>query len=109
MNITIINGGSGASNIINALIKEKKYKIISIINTFDDGKSTGRIRKFLDIPGPSDMRKVHSLFLNKSKLNFKIYKKFYNFRLNNLSRKNILSQIKNFFEGKDKIVFLQVF
>lgn len=105
MNITIINGGSGASNIINSLIKEKKYKIISIINTFDDGKSTGRIRKFLDIPGPSDMRKVHSLFLNKSNLNYKIYKKFYNFRLNNLSRKNILLQIKNFFEGNDSKLF----
>ena len=46
MNLTIINGGRGASTILPAFIKNKKLNITSIVNAYDDGKSTGAIRYF---------------------------------------------------------------
>ena len=51
MKITIFNGGRGASSIINNLLSKKDIEITSIVNAYDDGKSTGEIRKYfmLDI------------------------------------------------------------
>ena len=105
MKVTIINGGSGAKNIIIALIKNNKYKITSIINTFDDGKSTGIIRKFFDMPGPSDIRKVHYLFLNNKNKNYKTYQKLYKYRFKNLDRRVILIKLKKFVNGEDQNLF----
>ena len=64
MKIVLINGGRGASNIINYLIKNSSYEINSIVNAYDDGKSTGVIRDFFKILGPSDIRKVQSILLD---------------------------------------------
>ena len=61
MKIVLINGGRGATSFINYLSKNKKYSISSIVNAYDDGKSTGTIRDFFNILGPSDIRKVQSL------------------------------------------------
>lgn len=105
MKITIINGGSGAKNIIKALIKIKKIHITSIINTFDDGKSTGLIRKFFKMPGPSDIRKVHSLFLNEQDENIKQYKDLYSIRLNHINRKNVFFEMNKYIEKKSEILF----
>ena len=44
------------------ILKIKKYNIYSIVNAYDDGKSTGTIRNFFKILGPSDIRKVQSYF-----------------------------------------------
>ena len=45
MNITLFNGGRGASTIIKSLKKYKNLKISSVVNAYDDGKSTGEIRE----------------------------------------------------------------
>ena len=37
--------------------------ITSVVNAYDDGKSTGEIRKFFGMLGPSDIRKVQELML----------------------------------------------
>ena len=66
MYISIFNGGRGASTIIKELIKYKDIKISSIVNTLDDGKSTGQIREIFNMFGPSDIRKVQSLYVTKS-------------------------------------------
>lgn len=59
MNITIITGGSGSSEIQNVLNKYNPcIKLNLIINGYDDGKSTGQIRKvFPNTLGISDFRK----------------------------------------------------
>lgn len=105
MKITIINGGSGAKNIINAFIKIKKFHITSIINTFDDGKSTGLIREFFNMPGPSDIRKVHSLFLNEEDENIKQYKDLYSIRLNHINRKTVFVEMNEYIEKKSNSLF----
>ena len=37
-----------------------------LVNAYDDGKSTGKIRHFFGMLGPSDIRKVRELMLPKS-------------------------------------------
>ena len=73
MNIVLINGGRGATSLINYLTKSKKNNIYSVVNAYDDGKSTGTIREFFNILGPSDIRKVQSLFLDKDNKHYKVF------------------------------------
>ena len=58
INVVVINGGRGASVLIPELLKVPGVNLSSIVNAYDDGKSTGEIRKFFDMLGPSDIRKV---------------------------------------------------
>ena len=99
MKIVLINGGRGATSFINYLSKNKKYSISSIVNAYDDGKSTGTIRDFFNILGPSDIRKVQSLFLDKKNKDYKINKNFFEFRfdskITNLEAKNEINKMLN--------------
>ena len=65
LNIVILNGGRGAESLIPEILKIKNIKLTSLVNAFDDGKSTGEIRFFFDMLGPSDIRKVQRLLLPK--------------------------------------------
>jgi 2-phospho-L-lactate transferase/gluconeogenesis factor (CofD/UPF0052 family) len=47
LNIVIINGSSGASATIPALLGRKGLHVTSVVNAYDDGKSTSQIRLFL--------------------------------------------------------------
>ncbi len=100
MNIVLINGGRGASSIIKYLAKNNSYKINSIVNAYDDGKSTGAIRDFFKVLGPSDIRKVQSILLDKKNINYKVFKKFFDFRfdsnISNFEAKNQICKILNF-------------
>ncbi len=97
MNITLFNGGRGASTIIKSLKKYKNIKISSVVNAYDDGKSTGEIRFFFDMLGPSDLRKVQSIFLNENDKYFKSNLNLFNYRLpkkiSNLNAKNLLKKL----------------
>ena len=81
MKITIFNGGRGASSIIDNLLSKKDIEITSIVNAYDDGKSTGEIRKYFNMLGPSDLRKVQSLFLDKEDPKYINNLNFFNYRL----------------------------
>src|SRR6056300_1396010 len=65
LNFVVINGGRGAGTLIPALLEFPGSNVTSIVNAYDDGKSTGEIRKFFDMLGPSDIRKVQELMLPK--------------------------------------------
>ena len=59
INVVLFSGGRGASNIINFLSKHELYSLSIIVNGYDDGLSTGEIRKiYKGILGPSDFRKT---------------------------------------------------
>lgn len=62
-NIVIINGGRGAAALIPSLLCQQGLNVTSVVNAYDDGKSTGEIRRFFGMLGPSDIRKVQELFL----------------------------------------------
>lgn len=63
LNVVIINGGRGAAAIIPALLARQGLHVTSVVNAYDDGKSTGEIRRFFGMLGPSDIRKVQELML----------------------------------------------
>jgi 2-phospho-L-lactate transferase/gluconeogenesis factor (CofD/UPF0052 family) len=55
--IVLFSGGSGTATISKALVESGDYVTI-VVNCYDDGKSTGRIRRAVPgMLGPSDVRK----------------------------------------------------
>jgi 2-phospho-L-lactate transferase/gluconeogenesis factor (CofD/UPF0052 family) len=63
LNVVVLNGGRGAATLIPALLACQGLHVTSVINAYDDGKSTGDIRRFFGMLGPSDIRKVQELML----------------------------------------------
>lgn len=66
LNVVVINGGRGAASLIPALLRQQGLNVTSVVNAYDDGKSTGEIRRFFGMLGPSDIRKVQELMLPES-------------------------------------------
>lgn len=63
LNVVVLNGGRGAASLIPALLNRQGLHVTSVVNAYDDGKSTGEIRRFFGMLGPSDIRKVQELML----------------------------------------------
>src|SRR5258706_7154930 len=56
--IVMFSGGRGTGSITEALIKHAQIELTLIVNTYDDGLSTGALRRFVPgMLGPSDVRK----------------------------------------------------
>ena len=102
INVTIINGGRGAKPLITELLGIEDVNLTSIVNAYDDGLSTGQIRKIFNILGPSDIRKVQELMLPECDENYNIYKSLFNYRYPlNTTREEGLSSIVNFVKNKN--------
>jgi 2-phospho-L-lactate transferase/gluconeogenesis factor (CofD/UPF0052 family) len=64
MKTVVFSGGRGCTNIIKALISQTDLNLTIVVNAYDNGKSTGRIRSYIPgLLGPSDIRKNVSLLL----------------------------------------------
>jgi 2-phospho-L-lactate transferase/gluconeogenesis factor (CofD/UPF0052 family) len=90
--ITLFCGGSGSESIIKYFLNQKNVQLTLLINAYDDGKSTGALRK--NIPGllgPSDFRKNFSYLINFFFDEQRNLKKVFEFRF----KKKIL--INNFY------------
>ena len=58
LKVVMFSGGRGSASISRSLIKNPNIELTNIINAYDDGLSTGRLRFFLPgFLGPSDVRK----------------------------------------------------
>src|SRR5579863_3604686 len=58
LNVVLFSGGSGTQSITAALQKHPQISLKILINAYDDGHSTGRLRRFVPgMLGPSDVRK----------------------------------------------------
>jgi 2-phospho-L-lactate transferase/gluconeogenesis factor (CofD/UPF0052 family) len=56
--VVLFSGGSGTQSITEALLRHPQIALRILINAYDDGLSTGRLRKFIPgMLGPSDVRK----------------------------------------------------
>jgi 2-phospho-L-lactate transferase/gluconeogenesis factor (CofD/UPF0052 family) len=71
LNVVVLNGGRGAATLINALLTRQGLHVTSIVNAYDDGKSTGEIRRYFGMLGPSDIRKVQELMLPEDDPDYK--------------------------------------
>ena len=102
--ISLFSGGSGNDRFINLIKNISGVEIDIIVNGYDDGKSTGEIRKFIPgILGPSDFRKNLSHLINLETTNGKIFRDLLNFRFpidTNIS--NFISFLK--LEKSNKLV-----
>ena len=105
INIIIFSGGRGSSLLTTGLRclfdnKNKKLNLLQIINAYDDGKSTGLIRKFYNdtILGPSDLRKVQENQYNYYYNNAAV-KKFFQIRLKN-PKKKIIEELNSISKRK---------
>src|SRR5579862_1649237 len=58
INVVLFSGGSGTQSITEAFLKHPQISLTILINAYDDGHSTGRLRRFIPgMLGPSDVRK----------------------------------------------------
>lgn len=108
LNVVIFNGGRGAESLIPELLKIKNTKIFSIVNAFDDGKSTGEIRFFFDMLGPSDLRKVQKLFLPKQSEYYFNYNALFEYRFpKKISRERAIYIISSFYNKNNNALNLK--
>ena len=101
LNVVILNGGRGASSIIPALLSRQRLHVTSIVNAYDDGKSTGAIRRFFGMLGPSDIRKVQELMLPKDDPDHENYVTLFQYRFPlDCNREDVLEQLKLFLDSE---------
>ncbi|KQN22943.1 hypothetical protein ASE86_14290 [Sphingomonas sp. Leaf33] len=99
LNIVVLNGGRGAASIIPALLRRDGLNVTSIVNAYDDGKSTGEIRRFFDMLGPSDIRKVQELMLPEGD-DLPSSKALFEYRYPvGTSRDDVLADMRQFSDG----------
>ena len=55
--ISIFCGGTGVRNLVSGLLRNNCKNFNLLLNAYDDGKSTGDIRRNFGILGPSDISK----------------------------------------------------
>ena len=101
LNVVILNGGRGASTIIPSLLARQRLHITSVVNAYDDGKSTGSIRRFFGMLGPSDIRKVQELMLPKNDPDHENYVTLFQYRFPlDCNREDVLEQLKLFLDSE---------
>ena len=101
LNVVILNGGRGASTIISSLLEHQRLHVTSVVNAYDDGKSTGVIRRFFGMLGPSDIRKVQELMLPKDDPEHENYVTLFQYRFPlDCNREDVLEQLKLFLDSE---------
>lgn len=100
LNVVILNGGRGAAAVIPALLARQGLHVTSVVNAYDDGKSTGEIRRFFGMLGPSDIRKVQELMLPVDDPDHPASLHLFQYRFPlNCERDEVLSHLRRFVDG----------
>ncbi len=101
LNVVIFNGGRGAAAVIPALLARQGLYVTSVVNAYDDGKSTGAIRRFFGMLGPSDIRKVQELMLPQDDPDYAANLNVFRFRFpEGVSHMDAISQLQSFASGQ---------
>jgi 2-phospho-L-lactate transferase/gluconeogenesis factor (CofD/UPF0052 family) len=109
LNIVVLNGGRGAASIIPAMLSRQGLNVTSIVNAYDDGKSTGAIRRFFDMLGPSDIRKVQELMLPENDAHHDASCALFAYRYPlDSSRAEVLADMRGFADGANSIAGILV-
>ena len=100
LNVVVLNGGRGAATLIPALLALEGLRVTSVVNAYDDGKSTGAIRRFFGMLGPSDIRKVQELMLRESDPDHAANLHLFQHRYpDNAQRETVLRELAEFAAG----------
>ena len=105
LNVVVLNGGRGAATLIPALLERQGLHVTSVVNAYDDGKSTGEIRSFFGMLGPSDIRKVQQLMLPKDDPHHDSHLALFTHRYSlNCEREPVLEDLRRFASGESNSV-----
>lgn len=105
LNVVVLNGGRGAATLIPALLERQGLHVTSVVNAYDDGKSTGDIRSFFGMLGPSDIRKVQQLMLPKDDPHHEAYLALFTHRYPlSCQREAVLEDLHRFATGNSDAV-----
>jgi 2-phospho-L-lactate transferase/gluconeogenesis factor (CofD/UPF0052 family) len=100
LNVVILNGGRGAAAVIPALLARHGLHVTSVVNAYDDGKSTGEIRRFFGMLGPSDIRKVQELMLPEDDPDYQSNLQVFGYRFSlDCVRDEVLAHLRAFVDG----------
>jgi len=109
LNVVVLNGGRGAASLIPALLRRQGINLTSIVNAYDDGKSTGEIRRFFDMLGPSDIRKVQELMLPADDPHHEVNLALFGYRYPaGVDREFVIRDMINFSDGAKAIAGIEV-
>lgn len=99
INVVSFNGGRGARNLFTSFLNIEGVHITSIVNAYDDGKSTGNVRNFFRMLGPSDIRKVQEVMVPTSLPDYKEVMHLYTYRYPYSDHSRIMSELRAFANG----------
>lgn len=100
LNVVVLNGGRGAATLIPALLAQEGLRVTSVVNAYDDGKSTGEIRRFFGMLGPSDIRKVQELMLRENDPDYAANLHLFHHRYpEDATRETVLRELAEFADG----------
>jgi 2-phospho-L-lactate transferase/gluconeogenesis factor (CofD/UPF0052 family) len=103
LNVVILNGGRGAAAIIPALLARQGLHVTSVVNAYDDGKSTGTIRRFFGMLGPSDIRKVQELMLPHDDPDYVANLNVFRYRFSEgVKHTDAIAQLQSFASGQSE-------
>ena len=82
LSVVLFSGGSGTQSITEAFLKHPQIALTILINAYDDGHSTGRLRRFIPgMLGPSDVRKNINRLMPRSQDCHKALRQVSDYRL----------------------------
>ena len=100
LRLVVLNGGRGAASLIPSFLNVEGAQVTSIVNAYDDGKSTGEIRRFFGMLGPSDIRKVQELMLPRNDPDAQEFLKLFRHRYpTTATRAEVLTDMEAFAHG----------
>ena len=100
LNIVQFSGGRGTRSLTEAFLAQGNCKFVSIVNAYDDGKSSGQIRRFFKMLGPSDIRKTQQSMLSRDHPDFDLHNSLFDYRFRDKSdHDDVVLQISRFVEG----------
>lgn len=106
--VVSFNGGRGAKNLIPTLLKKEGVDLSCIVNAYDDGKSTGELRNFFSMLGPSDIRKVQEAMVPLDHPDYESILKAYDFRYPvGSTKEDVFNDINNFINGRNTVASIE--
>lgn len=79
-NVVQFSGGRGTKALTKAFLKRNHSHLTSVVNAYDDGKSTGEIRRIFRMLGPSDIRKNQEEMLFPDQKHYDAFKRLFAYR-----------------------------
>ena len=101
LNVVQFSGGRGTRCLTEAFLTYPNCNLISIVNAYDDGKSSGELRRFFGMLGPSDIRKTQQTMIPTSDPNREAFDRIFDYRFpDNATHEHCISVLNDFASGQ---------